>query len=100
MVDFRVIVCRILFLCALYCFQINVRLIDDDPSILNSIDDISFLKTYFKQWGILNNIYKAKEAIMTDSALNHNKNVNQKTFDRYFERLETALQNFLCNKQF
>ncbi|KAE9547334.1 hypothetical protein FO519_009454 [Halicephalobus sp. NKZ332] len=55
-------------------FGVNMGSIDDDPAIFNSTDDIPFLKTYFEQWDILNNIYKAKEAMENDSALKHNKN--------------------------
>lgn len=72
--------------------------IDYDPTILNSVPDIPFLKKYFKQWDILNNMYKAKETMENDPALKNNKNVNKKTFNHYFKRIETALLNFFSKE--
>ncbi|KAE9546442.1 hypothetical protein FO519_010346 [Halicephalobus sp. NKZ332] len=79
-------------------FGVNMGSIVDDPTIFNSTPDIPFLKTYFEKWDILNNIYKAKEAMENDPALKNNKNVNGKAFDYYFKRLETALRKFFSTK--
>ncbi|CAI5456189.1 unnamed protein product [Caenorhabditis angaria] len=77
-------------------FGINLRLIDEEPAIFTSKIDISYLKTFLEKIDILKNIYAAREKMISDPALRNNENVNKNTFNRYFERLEKALLNFLC----
>lgn len=76
-------------------FQINLGLIDSEPSILNSFFDIAYLNTYFAKWDLQKNIYRAREAMNNVPALKNNQNVNSATFDRYFKRLEKALTTFV-----
>lgn len=69
-------------------------MIDSEPTILNSTFDFACLNTHFSKWDIQKNVYRAREEMFNVPALKNNLNVNRKTFDRSFERLENAVRTF------
>uniref|UniRef100_A0A1I7V292 Ubiquitin-like domain-containing protein n=1 Tax=Caenorhabditis tropicalis TaxID=1561998 RepID=A0A1I7V292_9PELO len=73
-------------------FGINLRMIDDEPSIFNSSTDVQSLIMYSKKWKLSESVEKAKESMENDPVLKNNKNGNVKTYNRYIKRLDAALE--------